>query len=146
MGILARMVIAPIRLYQRFVSPVLPANCRYYPTCSAYAVEAVEMHGAFRGAGLALRRLGRCHPWSRREHFDPVPVPVGWSEIRVRPENRPDREPPPEAGSSITGQLGPVLAPGSAVAPGSTDIGGRADLNAVTDSPHSVPIEKDLFA
>jgi len=116
MGILARMVIAPIRLYQRFVSPALPASCRYYPTCSSYAVEAVQMHGALRGTGLALRRLGRCHPWSKREHFDPVPVPAGWAGTRVNTEIRPDREPPPVAGSSTTGSFGPVLAPGTAVA------------------------------
>lgn len=146
MGILARIVIAPIRFYQRFVSPALPASCRYYPTCSAYAVEAVEMHGALRGTGLALRRLGRCQPWSKREHFDPVPVPAGWTGIPGNPEIRPDREPPPGAGSSTTGPFGSDLAPVSAGAPGITDRARRADLNDVTDSPHSVPIEKDLFA
>jgi putative membrane protein insertion efficiency factor len=70
----ARMLLGPIRLYQRYISPGLPATCRYYPTCSAYAVEALQEWGALRGSWLALRRLGRCQPWSRREHFDPVPI------------------------------------------------------------------------
>lgn len=60
----ARVLIAPIRFYQRFITPYTPATCRYYPTCSAYAVTALREHGALRGSWLALRRLGRCHPWS----------------------------------------------------------------------------------
>jgi putative membrane protein insertion efficiency factor len=54
----------PIRLYQRFISPALPARCRYHPTCSAYAVEAVRTHGVLRGAVLAGWRLLRCNPFS----------------------------------------------------------------------------------
>ncbi len=61
-----------IRLYQRAVSPFLGKNCRYHPTCSAYAVESIEVYGAGRGSWLALRRLGRCHPW-RAGGYDPVP-------------------------------------------------------------------------
>jgi len=64
-----------IRLYQRFISPALPPSCRYWPSCSSYAVEAVQKHGALRGSWLALRRLGRCHPW-HAGGYDPVP-PVG---------------------------------------------------------------------
>ena len=68
----ARAMIAPIRFYQRFISPGLPASCRYYPTCSSYAVEALQVHGAFRGSWLAARRLSRCHPW-HQGGMDPVP-------------------------------------------------------------------------
>jgi putative membrane protein insertion efficiency factor len=54
----------PIRLYQRLISPLMPARCRYHPTCSAYAVEAVRDYGVLRGAVLAAWRLLRCNPWS----------------------------------------------------------------------------------
>ena len=58
-----RAVLAAIRFYSRAISPALPARCRFYPTCSAYAAEAVELHGAGRGSWLALRRLLKCAPW-----------------------------------------------------------------------------------
>jgi len=61
-----------IRFYQTCLSPVLPSSCRYYPSCSAYAYEAVEKWGPWRGAGLALRRLLRCRPWGGHG-YDPVP-------------------------------------------------------------------------
>ena len=61
-----------IRGYQLWVSPLLPAACRYYPTCSAYAIQALEKHGAARGTWLALRRIARCHPF-RPGGYDPVP-------------------------------------------------------------------------
>ena len=61
-----------IRAYQLFVSPVLGPRCRYLPTCSEYAAEAVMRHGAGRGAWLAVRRLLRCHPWGG-SGYDPVP-------------------------------------------------------------------------
>ncbi len=57
--------------YKRFVSPLLPPACRFFPTCSEYAAEAVEKHGVARGVGLALWRLLRCHPFSRGG-YDPV--------------------------------------------------------------------------
>ena len=68
----ARALLAVIAGYRRFVSPLLGAHCRYYPTCSAYAVEAIRMHGALTGTWLALRRIGRCHPWAPGG-IDPVP-------------------------------------------------------------------------
>ena len=68
----ARVLLAPIRFYQRFISPALPASCRYYPSCSSYAVGALQVHGALRGSWLAARRLGRCHPW-HEGGYDPVP-------------------------------------------------------------------------
>lgn len=61
-----------IRLYQRALSPWLPPACRYWPTCSEYAVVALERYGLARGGWLALRRLARCHPW-HAGGFDPVP-------------------------------------------------------------------------
>lgn len=64
-------MIRTIRGYQVVTSGTQP-RCRYLPTCSQYAIEAVEVHGAFRGSWLALRRLGRCHPWGGTG-YDPVP-------------------------------------------------------------------------
>jgi len=68
-----RVVVAPLRFYQRFISPALPRRCRYHPTCSAYAVQAVERHGVLRGVILAAWRLLRCNPWSLGG-YDPVPA------------------------------------------------------------------------
>jgi uncharacterized protein len=62
----------PIRAYQLLVSPVLPPSCRFLPSCSDYAREAIHRHGARRGLALALRRLARCHPWGG-SGWDPVP-------------------------------------------------------------------------
>lgn len=61
-----------VRGYQLFVSPVLPASCRYHPTCSQYAIDAIAGHGPARGVLLALRRIARCHPWGG-SGYDPVP-------------------------------------------------------------------------
>jgi putative membrane protein insertion efficiency factor len=61
-----------IRVYQRLVSPLLPPSCRFYPSCSAYAVTALERHGAAKGSWLAARRLARCHPF-HPGGIDPVP-------------------------------------------------------------------------
>jgi len=68
----ARVLTALVRGYQLALSPLLPAACRYYPTCSAYAIEAIERHGALRGSWLAARRIARCHPF-RPGGYDPVP-------------------------------------------------------------------------
>lgn len=71
-----RALLAAIGFYSRAISPALPPRCRFYPTCSAYAAEAIETHGALRGTGLALRRLAKCAPW-HPGGVDPVPgVPV----------------------------------------------------------------------
>jgi putative membrane protein insertion efficiency factor len=64
-----------IRLYQRALSPLLGRNCRYYPTCSTYALTAIEHHGLARGGWLGVRRIGRCHPF-HEGGYDPVPEPV----------------------------------------------------------------------
>lgn len=69
---LARVLIACVRLYQAGISSWTPPTCRFTPTCSSYAIEALREHGALRGAWLAARRIGRCHPWGWFG-FDPVP-------------------------------------------------------------------------
>lgn len=61
-----------IRIYQYAISPFFPAACRYTPTCSAYAVEAIQLHGPFKGGWLAIKRIGSCHPWGG-SGYDPVP-------------------------------------------------------------------------
>ena len=71
-GAAARGLAAVAAGYKRFVSPLLPPACRFTPTCSEFAREAFLKHGVLRGAGLALKRLGRCHPFGRGGH-DPVP-------------------------------------------------------------------------
>ncbi len=68
-----RLMLALIRLYQRCISPYTPASCRFTPTCSAYAAEAIKKYGALKGGWLALRRLLRCHPFYKGDHYDPVP-------------------------------------------------------------------------
>ncbi len=67
------LALAAIRLYRKLLSPVLPPACRYWPSCSAYAEEAVRTHGVARGLGLALGRVARCHPWGGHG-VDPVPA------------------------------------------------------------------------
>jgi len=66
------LLIAPIRFYRYFLSPWLGQNCRFTPTCSMYAIEAIEVHGPLRGLWLAMRRIGRCHPGAPGGS-DPVP-------------------------------------------------------------------------
>lgn len=65
-------LVLAIRSYQLWISPLLPAACRYYPTCSEYAIEALERHGAVDGSWLAIHRIVRCHPF-RPGGYDPVP-------------------------------------------------------------------------
>ena len=60
---LARLLVLLVRFYQRFIGPGLPPACRFHPSCSVYAVEALERHGPVRGGWLTIRRLGRCHPF-----------------------------------------------------------------------------------
>lgn len=72
----ARILASPIFLYQIVISPLLPANCRFEPTCSAYAIEALAKHGPLYGGWLTLRRVLRCHPFKwlgGGEGYDPVP-------------------------------------------------------------------------
>ncbi|WP_221793258.1 membrane protein insertion efficiency factor YidD [Oceanobacter mangrovi] len=70
----ARCLLQLIAFYRYAISPLLPARCRFYPTCSAYAVEAIQKHGALKGGSLTVKRLCKCHPWG--EHgVDMVPDP-----------------------------------------------------------------------
>ena len=71
-GVVDALAIALVRAYQVGISPLTGGACRFSPSCSVYAIEAIEMHGAARGLWLALRRVARCHPWGGFGH-DPVP-------------------------------------------------------------------------
>ena len=70
-----RLLLAAIRFYRKYISPTRPPCCRFIPTCSAYALEAVEKYGALKGGWLALRRILRCNPFHRQKsiEYDPVP-------------------------------------------------------------------------
>ena len=92
-------VLGAIRFYSRAISPALPARCRFYPTCSAYAAEAIERHGAARGTWLALRRLVKCAPWH----------PGG---VDLVPPARPGTSQPDRASSTAT-PVSPDAAPRS---------------------------------
>ena len=67
-----RLLLLLVQFYRCCISPLTPPSCRYYPTCSAYAMEAIERYGAWRGGWMALRRILRCHPF-HRGGYDPVP-------------------------------------------------------------------------
>lgn len=79
-GVVSLMLKVAVRAYQLLVSPLLLPSCRFLPTCSEYAAEAIERHGAFRGIALAIRRLARCHPWGG-SGYDPVPNPGGLDRL-----------------------------------------------------------------
>lgn len=69
---LSAALIAPIQFYRCVISPMTPPSCRFTPTCSQYAIEAIRKHGPFKGMYLAVRRILRCHPWGG-SGYDPVP-------------------------------------------------------------------------
>ena len=70
--LLSFILVIPIKLYQILISPLIGPNCRYNPTCSNYAIQAINKHGPFKGTWLAVKRISRCHPWGGSGH-DPVP-------------------------------------------------------------------------
>lgn len=74
------LFIGLVRLYQLVISPWMPSSCRYHPTCSQYSIEAFQKHGAVKGLWLTIKRIGRCHPWSKGGH-DPVPEQKTKSKI-----------------------------------------------------------------
>lgn len=78
--ILTELLLLPIKFYRGAISPHLPPACRYTPTCSRYAMEAISVHGPLRGTWLAIKRICRCHPWGG-SGYDPVPP-------RKTPENK----------------------------------------------------------
>jgi putative membrane protein insertion efficiency factor len=73
---LKKIIISPfiflVRIYQVVLSPLTPATCRFEPTCSSYAIEALKKHGLFKGGWLAMKRIASCHPWGK-SGYDPVP-------------------------------------------------------------------------
>ncbi|MGE0020158.1 MAG: membrane protein insertion efficiency factor YidD [Draconibacterium sp.] len=66
------VLLVPVYIYKYAISPFTPASCRHYPTCSEYALQAVKIHGPFKGFWLATKRISRCHPWGT-SGYDPVP-------------------------------------------------------------------------
>jgi len=90
---LAAPLVALVRLYQRFLSPMRPPTCRFYPSCSTYAVTALERFGPLKGGWLAARRLGRCHPWTPGGVDQ---VPLTWE---TRNDMRPEDFRPADRGS-----------------------------------------------
>ncbi len=72
LDLLTWLLVMMVRFYQRFISPLTPPSCRFTPTCSQYAVEAIQKYGPLKGSWLAMKRLLRCHPWGG-SGYDPVP-------------------------------------------------------------------------
>ncbi len=79
---LSRLLIGIVRLYQRFISPMIGSNCRYIPTCSEYMIEAIRIHGPFKGTWLGIRRIARCNPFGGWG-YDPVPQKKG-KDVQVK--------------------------------------------------------------
>jgi putative membrane protein insertion efficiency factor len=78
--LIIRLVLLPIYVYRYTLSPLIGRDCRFFPTCSQYAIEAISQHGVWSGGWMALRRIGRCHPWGGDGH-DPVPPPNKSSKL-----------------------------------------------------------------
>jgi putative membrane protein insertion efficiency factor len=112
--VLAAPLVLAVRLYQRFISPLTPPSCRFYPSCSSYAVTALLRFGPLRGGWLAVRRIGRCHPWNPGGVDD---VPLTWaSRNDVRPEDFRPRDEHAEEDSDAGADAAPDVtsAPGTA--------------------------------
>ena len=78
---LKKLLIFPIKLYKKYISPLLGNHCRYRPTCSIYMIQAIEIHGAVKGLILGTWRILRCNPWSKGG-YDPVPPKGMWTNIK----------------------------------------------------------------
>lgn len=85
---------AVISGYSYAISPLLGQNCRFYPTCSHYAADAIDSHGVLKGGCLAVKRILKCHPWYKGDMLDPVPACIDWPAIigykRAKPDNPAD--------------------------------------------------------
>ncbi|MFD0683947.1 membrane protein insertion efficiency factor YidD [Actinomadura fibrosa] len=107
-GPVAAVLILLVRAYRRFLSPLLGQQCRFHPSCSAYGLEALQTHGALRGAWLTVRRIGRCHPF-HPGGYDPVP-PRKTSGTPVPGEASLRESPPAASSNSGREESGPALA------------------------------------
>ncbi len=115
------LLIPPIRFYRRFISPALPPACRYIPSCSQYAIEAIDLHGPVKGSWLATRRICRCHPWGGHG-WDPVPgspdagdgVPVAGSQEEGKRGGRGRSDRARSSGLLLAAAMGLALATGCA--------------------------------
>ena len=116
--VLALALLAVIGFYSRAISPALPPRCRFHPTCSAYAAEAIERHGAARGSWLALRRILKCAPW-HPGGLDPVPPRRPGRGTDAVPAAGPDHDPPGAGGPPA--DRGDRTAPRGAAAPTSEE-------------------------
>jgi putative membrane protein insertion efficiency factor len=103
--VLAAPLVLAVRLYQRFISPLTPPSCRFYPSCSSYAVTALMRFGPLRGGWLAARRIGRCHPWNPGGVDD---VPLTWES---RNDVRPEDFRPRDADGEVDADTGPHAGP-----------------------------------
>nr|WP_205687586.1 membrane protein insertion efficiency factor YidD [Cellulomonas endophytica] len=114
-GLPVTLLVLLVRGYQTFVSPLTPPTCRYYPSCSQYAVIALRRHGLVRGGWLAVRRVGRCHPWAPGGVDDVPPARTG--TVGPRGSSYPQRTGRP-TGTTVPGgaapSAGPSLPPASA--------------------------------
>ena len=81
MSIFRKTIKAPIRLYRHVISPLFASSCRFTPTCSAYALQAIDRHGAFKGALLSIKRILRCNPWHKCAYQDEVPERFDWKSL-----------------------------------------------------------------
>lgn len=80
-AMIKQILIIPIKFYRLVISPLSGPCCRFYPTCSTYALEAVERHGVLKGLALAIWRILRCHPWYKGACCDPVPERFTWGDM-----------------------------------------------------------------
>lgn len=106
MAIGKKIVQAPIRFYRTFISPLKPPTCRFYPSCSQYALQAIDEYGALRGSWMAIRRISRCHPF-HRGGFDPVPPNPNKNRPSVQPDTiveESDHSRTSATGQDLTGQ------------------------------------------
>ncbi|TDD62959.1 membrane protein insertion efficiency factor YidD [Actinomadura darangshiensis] len=132
-GPVAAVLILLVRAYRRFLSPLLGQQCRFQPSCSAYGLEALQVHGALRGTWLTARRIARCHPFHPGGH-DPVPPkkpsrtgPAGESAVPASPESEPR--------SGLAGEPGDPRARSAAAPPNH----GRAESGPALAEPKELP-------